>query len=73
MREKKPLGPGQFSGVLDTPTARASARKLKPVRKRSELDPTLSPTAIKKLKETEKRYAASRRAAKSNGRDTFYD
>jgi hypothetical protein len=73
VRTAKPRGAAQFAGVVQTRIVRAKPLKPTPVRKRSELPETLSSAEIKRLKETEKRYAASRRAARSNGRDALYE
>ena len=73
LREEAPRGASQFSGVVDTPTAHGKPRQPKVTRPRAELAKGLSTADIKALGKTEKRYAASRRAATSNGRDIFYD
>lgn len=73
LREDHPRGAKQFAAIVDTkmtatspPKAKRAAPKGPPIKGFADED-------IKKLRETEKRYAASRRAATSGGRDTLYD
>ncbi len=73
LREKKPLGPDQFAGVIDTPTTTSKSAKAKIVRSKASLAEGLSSADIKKLEATEKRYAEARLATTSNGRDALYD
>lgn len=70
LREPKPRGAGQFAAIVRTNTADS------PPAKRSRKAPAIegfTAKDIKELKETEKRYAASRKAATASGRDTLYE
>ncbi|MGO8906828.1 MAG: hypothetical protein ACLQMH_14595 [Solirubrobacteraceae bacterium] len=73
LREKKPRAAKQFSGIVKTQMTEPSTSKPKPSARKAAPIKGFAPKDIERLRKTEKRYAASRRAATSSGRDTLYD
>jgi hypothetical protein len=73
LREKKPRAAKQFSGIVKTKMTEAGSSKPKSSAPKVAPIKGFGPKDIERLRKTEKRYAASRRAATSSGRDTLYD
>jgi len=73
LREKKPGSAKQFSGIVKTKMAKSTSSSTKPSSRKAPPIKGFAPKDIERLRETEKRYAASRRAATASGRDTLYD